>query len=271
MSHEAATRDSLDKQIMEARGRAELFSKSLQNAREQEAVALQALEQERMRWASSFEEKSVMIEQLEKELTFTVGDYDVEKSFERVSASVGYSDSGASASEFHGSPESVRQPQAQARHRQQDLPSMPLASTPPADRRIRYPMPEHASTSPHNIYDAHTHAHDAQSGRDDSQIWRDLLWKYQEQMSEARGQLEGVRTERDGLAQQVSYLRSQLAGVGEERQLLLTAVEHAEGKLQFRVAQVRTRGCKQGGRRGPIPQTPYMHKQHAHTDNNSAH
>lgn len=62
----------LEQQIQEARNRAEAFSKSLNEARQQEALALKILEDERSRWTQSFEEKSTMIEQLERELTVTV-------------------------------------------------------------------------------------------------------------------------------------------------------------------------------------------------------
>jgi hypothetical protein len=80
MDEDYGVRSSLDFQIREAKSRAELFSKSLQDARAQEAVALKLLEQERERWAHSFEEKSILIEQLERELTSTVEALDVERS-----------------------------------------------------------------------------------------------------------------------------------------------------------------------------------------------
>lgn len=78
-------RSSLDSQIKEAKTRAELFSKSLNDARAQEAIALKILEEERERWAHSFEEKSIMIEQLERELTSTVEALDVERSIDKIS------------------------------------------------------------------------------------------------------------------------------------------------------------------------------------------
>ncbi len=63
---------SMQIQIQIAKKRAEEFSKSLLEARRQEASALKALEDEREKWSQSFEEKSVMIEQLERELEATV-------------------------------------------------------------------------------------------------------------------------------------------------------------------------------------------------------
>ncbi len=70
---------NLGNQIQEARQRAELFSKSLQEARQQENIALKILEEERARWTHSFQEKSVMIEQLERELNSTVDALHVER------------------------------------------------------------------------------------------------------------------------------------------------------------------------------------------------
>jgi hypothetical protein len=69
MNEDYTVRSSLDFQIQEAKSRAELFAKSLQDARAQEAIALKLLEEERERWTHSFEEKSILIEQLERELT----------------------------------------------------------------------------------------------------------------------------------------------------------------------------------------------------------
>ena len=85
MEDDSFVRSSLDSQIKEAKTRAELFSKSLNDARAQEAIALKILEEERERWAHSFEEKSIMIEQLERELTSTVEALDVERSIEKIS------------------------------------------------------------------------------------------------------------------------------------------------------------------------------------------
>ena len=85
MDDDSFVRSSLDSQIKEAKTRAELFSKSLNDARAQEAIALKILEEERERWAHSFEEKSIMIEQLERELTSTVEALDVERSIDKIS------------------------------------------------------------------------------------------------------------------------------------------------------------------------------------------
>ena len=62
----------LESQIQQALQQAELFSKSLESARLQEAKALQTLENERVKWSQDSEEKSIYIDQLQRELEATV-------------------------------------------------------------------------------------------------------------------------------------------------------------------------------------------------------
>ena len=63
---------NIESQIQQALRQAELFSQTLQSAREQEKKALQTLEEERVKWSHNFEEKSILIDQLERELEATV-------------------------------------------------------------------------------------------------------------------------------------------------------------------------------------------------------
>jgi hypothetical protein len=63
---------SSDDQIAEAKRRAMMYAQSLKESREQEAKAMKALEQERTKWIYDHEEKSIRIEQLERELATAV-------------------------------------------------------------------------------------------------------------------------------------------------------------------------------------------------------
>jgi chromosome segregation ATPase len=63
---------SLVQQIEEARKRAEEFSKNIQKTRNTEYETMRNAEEERKKWAASYEEKTVMIEQLQRELASTV-------------------------------------------------------------------------------------------------------------------------------------------------------------------------------------------------------
>ena len=78
--------ESINEQIARAKERAESFHRSLQSTREQEqkaiehhekevhslAVEKELFEKERQKWAKSIEEKSSMVQQLERELSSTV-------------------------------------------------------------------------------------------------------------------------------------------------------------------------------------------------------
>lgn len=62
----------MEEQIQQAKARAESFSKSLEESRNQEAAVMRLLEDERLKWTEALEEKGVLIEQLERELEATV-------------------------------------------------------------------------------------------------------------------------------------------------------------------------------------------------------
>jgi hypothetical protein len=70
---------TLEEQILEARRRAEIFSRSLSEARQQEALALKILEGERLKWTQTYEDKSVIISELERELSSTVDQLNSER------------------------------------------------------------------------------------------------------------------------------------------------------------------------------------------------
>jgi hypothetical protein len=357
--NEDIARSSLEHQIKEARTRAELFSKSLQDAREQEAIALKVLEQERERWAHSFEEKSIMIEQLERELTSTVEALDVERtadhklplsseikvisnedidrtfhsimadvnsqlpslnrSFERTSVTNTNrhsTDFDARTSYFNGNTASNRPPTlsvsperfdnthatgpysrytnvsghssptnrppvssnkySHTQHLHMHQPShnttpsapvsenhnIPAHSYHPSSFHSRnqspgsFPSIAHTATAaelnpgPTDRAPTHTYSHApapapssataaAHGHGDEISMWRDLLSQYQEQLRNCKSDLVATLEERDRFARQGSRLEQQVAKLTEERNLLATSRDNAEGKLKFRVSQVR--------------------------------
>jgi hypothetical protein len=74
---------SLDQQIKEARRRAEEFNQKIQKTREEEEESIRSANEERKKWAVSYEEKTVMIEQLQRELASTVEALNVERKSDR--------------------------------------------------------------------------------------------------------------------------------------------------------------------------------------------
>jgi hypothetical protein len=77
---------SLDQQIKDARRRAEEFSQKIQKTREEEEETIKYANEERKKWAVSYEEKTVMIEQLQRELASTVEALNVERKADRYHA-----------------------------------------------------------------------------------------------------------------------------------------------------------------------------------------
>ena len=70
----------LELQIREARKRAENFQQSLDEARKREALALEALEKERIQWTSTHENQKANFEQIERQLEVTMDALQAEKS-----------------------------------------------------------------------------------------------------------------------------------------------------------------------------------------------
>jgi len=255
-----AVGSSFDKQMREAKIRADLFSKSLQDAREQEASALKALEDERSKWKQSFEEKSMMIEQLERELTSTVESLDRHKS----NASLLHHSLPASGSQ-HFEHELQQPPigtlssdiklfttdEIDRTFRnivstvQHQLPaSVPLnrfvhqygtdiQSVDPKYIQFRNSFNKKNVLQPHKTADSVT-----ESSESSKQVMTDLVANYEEQLKKNQVEIEGLMVEKQRLKDQVLHLDLRVAAVEEERDQYLAALNNAEGKLQFRVSQV---------------------------------
>ena len=259
-----AVGSSFDKQMREAKIRADLFSKSLHDAREQEASALKALEEERSKWKQSFEEKSMMIEQLERELTSTVESLDRHKS----SASLLHHSLPGGRSQFEKDDE--------LRHLMEGPSSsdIKLFTTDEIDKTFRnivstvqHQLP---SSAPLNRLD-HQYSTDIQSvdpkyiqfrnsfnrknnisqsnkavdsttdnndNEPSKQVLKDIIANYEEQLKKNQAEIQVLVEEKQQLKDQVLHLDLRVAAVGEEREQYLSALNNAEGKLQFRVSQV---------------------------------
>jgi hypothetical protein len=247
--------------MREAKIRADLFSKSLHDAREQEAYALKALEEERSKWKQSFEEKSMMIEQLERELTSTVESLDRHKS----SSSLLHHSLPGSRSQFEKDDE--------LRHLVEGPSSsdIKLFTTDEIDRTFRnivstvqHQLPSSAplnrldhqystdiqSVDPKYIQfrnsfnrknktvDSTTDNNDNNNNEPSKQVLKDIIANYEEQLKKNQAEKQVLMEEKQQLKDQVLHLDLRVAAVGEEREQYLSALNNAEGKLQFRVSQV---------------------------------
>ena len=285
-----AVGSSFDKQMREAKIRADLFSKSLHDAREQEASALKALEEERSKWKQSFEEKSLMIEQLERELTSTVESLDRHKS--NAASLLHHSHSlPGNRSQYE---ENELQPLVAGYSSSSDI---KLFTTDEIDRTFRnivstvqhqlpVSVPLNRRLDHHHQYSTdiqsvdpkyiqfrnsfqrnNNHAAAASSSQlsktvdsnidnnninnnnnnnsyePSKQVLTDIVANYEQQLKKSQVEIDVLVGEKQRLKDQVLHLDLRVAAVEEEREQYLSALNNAEGKLQFRVSQVPTFYC----------------------------
>lgn len=202
---------SVEAKIREARERADMFASSLNKAKEQEGY----FEEERQKWVLSFEEKSSMIEQLERELTSTVDALNHEKQ-EKSIAQKDLMRSTADSSVLSHSRES------------QNL-RRSLISSHVDKSNIRH---EHSERS--SFRQDHTSEADASSRR-----VLELLQQSQEETTQVRKDLSIMRVERDRLSDQVTVLKRQMERIIDEKEQLAKSLKNSENRMLFRDKQVR--------------------------------
>jgi chromosome segregation ATPase len=206
--------DAVETQIKEARERAEVFASSLHRAREQEEL----FEEERQKWLQTFEEKSIMIDQLERELTSTVDALNQEKQ-EKTVVQNQLVQSSWNASNLSQPLEAVNQ--------KIEAPLLPDNSD--RSKHDDYPLPDDSDHSKHDDY--------LERGASDRRVL-ELLQQSQEETTQARREISFMRTERDQLADQVSMAKRQLDRLTEDRDQLLILKKNGDNKLKFRNEQV---------------------------------
>ena len=191
--------DPVETQIREARERSDVFASSLNKAREQEMQ----FEKERQKWVTSFEEKSIMIEQLERELTSTVDALNqvtqektvVQKELVRSSWDV---------TNLSQSLESVNFKR--------------VASGPDNSNNSRQDEAAEAGASSRRVLE--------------------LLQRSQDETTQARRELSNARLERDRLSDQISSMKRQIDRLTEDREEVAKLMKNNDSKLHFRNEQV---------------------------------
>lgn len=192
-------------QLKEARERADVFSSSLDKAREQEGL----FEKERQKWVLSFEEKSIMIEQLERELTSTVDALNQEKE-ERTMVQKELIKTTWDITNLSQSMESGNN-------------ATILKVAPYSTRNTRLDELEDASASNRRVLD--------------------LLQQSQVETNDARGELSEMRMDRDRLADQIIMMKHQMDRITEEREYFMKTIKINSSKLLFRKDQVILNYC----------------------------
>ena len=192
--------DPVENQIREARERADVFASSLNKAREQEEL----FEEERQKWVRSFEEKSIMIEQLERELTSTVDALNLEKQEKSVVED-----------------ELVKS--------SWDVTNLSQSLDSANYRRGSQPT--------QNDSNSYKHVERIDAGASSRRVL-ELLQQSQEETSQARRELTVTRSERDRLIDQISAMKRQMDRLAEDRDELAKSIRNNDNKLQFRNEQV---------------------------------
>lgn len=202
--------NTVEAQIREARERADMFASSLSKAKEQEGY----FEEERQKWVLSFEEKSSMIEQLERELTSTVDALNHEKQ-EKSMAQKDLMQSSADGSILSHSRESASLRRS-------------LTSGHVDKSNVRHEIPERSS-----FRQDHTSEADASSRR-----VLELLQQSQEETTQVRRDLSIMRVDRDRLSDQITVMKRQMERIIDEKEQLAKSLKNSENRMLFRDKQV---------------------------------
>lgn len=246
-------RSSVEDQIEEARRRAYSYAHSLQGVREQDASRARILEEERDRWARTFEEKSVLIEQLERELKSAVDALDMQRlQNHRVGTTNNSStifDDDKINSDFKKllvSQSPNRSPQR--RSGSNITAAVDMSRTSATNRSISFdPYQTHPSrTFPQiPIFSDTTAANisaiqniNTSQQQSSVDVWNHLLEQYKEQLQRTREDVVNLTRDKKDLVQRLLDVTKELTLVADERDQMKLAMQDMEGKLQFRSAQV---------------------------------
>lgn len=203
MQNNIPVNSSLDLQIQEARKRAEEYAQSLKQAREQENNALKTLELEREKWTKSIEEKSLLVNQLERELRSTVDTLEFQRRFLPF-----------------------------------NMPSTQESVKLVTEEVIMEELKKRLKLVPPKLDKSFTQLPTSTSNSDQNQLWNELLNQYKDQLQKARFDLSEMIRANEKLTLQVSELSDKLNVVNDYKEQLKIALNDTEGKLQFRTSQV---------------------------------
>jgi hypothetical protein len=239
---------SVERQIAEARKRAELYNQNLQQSREQEVRTLKKLEDERVKWNHEFEKKSLIINELERELETTVDVLQHERS--------------------HNTVHSERpQYNNYNNHLNYDpILSNPILSStsmsrPPVTLSDQDIENDFRRSLQRNslIYNSHNHSNNnlyqstTSTRVDDYQntntntgsadpsanIWNELLNQYKDQLTKLKQENTFLLSEKQTLQMANHELNNSLLSLQEAKDQYKIAYQDSEGKLLFRSSQVK--------------------------------
>lgn len=199
---------SIDRQINEARQRAQVYAESLRDAKERESRTIQTLEAEKNKWMESFEKKSVMVNQLEKELTSAVEVIEAQKR--------------ANMSPPRGAVPGFSVPILTEEAIHEDLKRMLSSSMGRGNVGLSSSLRADGSSSLPGT----------------PAVWNELLNQYKDNLQRARTELSDTVRERSQLADDNAVLLTKMKQQAEDIDQLALARDDISAKMQFRMNQV---------------------------------
>lgn len=230
----------MENQIEEARRRAYSYAQSLSGVREQDVSRAKSFEEDRDRWTRTFEEKSILIEQLERELQFAVEALDSqrEQNVRRSNSSIILDDDKINSDfkKLMHSQSPTRSPSRRSVETSR-MSAINRSFAPDLYQnglfRTTQPLPLFPDATSHiSAVNSTSHQH---NGVD---VWNHLLEQYKEQLQRTREEVTMLSQEKKDLVQRLLSITKELTIVADERDQMKLAMEDMEGKLQFRSAQV---------------------------------
>jgi hypothetical protein len=239
---------SVERQIAEARKRAELYNQGLQQSREKEVRTLKKLEDERLKWNHEFEKKSLIINELERELETTVDVLQHERSHNTVhSERPQYSNYNnhlnydpLSSNPILSGTSMSRQPVTLS---DQDIENDFRRSL--QRNSLIYNSHNHSNN---NLYQSTTSTRvdnyqntNTNSGSADpsANIWNELLNQYKDQLTKLKQENTFLLSEKQTLQMANQELNNSLLSLQETKDQYKIAYQDSEGKLLFRSSQVK--------------------------------
>jgi hypothetical protein len=196
-----------ENQYKKTKERAEMFASSLYKAREQEEL----FEEERQQWVHSFEEKSAIIEQLERELTSTVDALDQEKRERTVlQKELIYT----TWDKVHN--KSTRDPKFNPKN---------------------YAEHNDSQNNPVTTRSNPRHDQSDEFEKSGKQVL-ELLQQSQDESNRAKKDIMSIRLERDQLSEQIVIVRRQYERDSDEKEKLVQSLRLSEGDVELRDRQV---------------------------------
>lgn len=225
----------MNNQIEEARRRAYPYAQPLSGVRQQDISRAKSFDEEHDRWARTFEEKSVLIEQLERELQSAVEALDLQRlqNVRRSSSTIILDDDkiNSDIKKMIHSQSPTRSPN------RRPVDTSRMSATSRSFATDFYQNGSFRMIQPH-LLNSDAAFNTSALQHNGVNVWNHLLEQYKEQLQSTRDEVTMLTQEKKELIQRLLTITKELTLVADERDQMKHAMIDMEGKLQFRSAQV---------------------------------